>query len=368
MKPTDALKFKIEDRVECMASQKVKYSYRDEWLLPVPIPIHLATNIEEVRLYEEERKKAEAEGRRLTDESLVRPKIPLRTCLEKFADSELIEEFYSTAINQKTTATKRARLSTMPDYLFLHLKKFTLREDWTALKLDVSVECPDELDISFLRGSGLLPSEQELPEMMDRAPSPPPMDQAVIACLMDMGFSIDACKKAVYFSKNQGVEAATNWIMLHMTDPDINSPFVVPGTESTKKDFLPNEEGLAMIISMGFSVSQATKALKATNNSMERAVDYIFSHQDELDMEEMEDIQESSSAPSALTKNYRDGDGKYRLKAFISHMGSSTHVGHYVCHILKDNQWVIFNDNKVAISQAPPKDLGYLYLYERIKN
>lgn len=123
-----------------------------------------------------------------------------------------------------------------------------------------------------------------------------------------------------------------------------------------------------MIISMGFSISQATKALKATNNNTERAVDYIFSHQDELDME---DIQESETVPStsgALMKNCRDGDGKYRLKAFISHMGSSSQVGHYVCHILKDNQWVIFNDNKVALSQIPPKDLGYLYLYERVKN
>lgn len=47
-------------------------------------------------------------------------------------------------------------------------------------------------------------------------------------------------------------------------------------------------------------------------------------------------------------------------------MGTSSQVGHYVCHIYKDNQWVIFNDSKVAISQNPPKDLGYLYLYKRI--
>ena len=122
-----------------------------------------------------------------------------------------------------------------------------------------------------------------------------------------------------------------------------------------------------MIISMGFTASQATKALKATSNNVERAVDYIFSHQDELDME---DIQESqpSSAPAAQVRNVRDGNSRYRLKAFISHMGSSTQVGHYVCHILKDGQWIIFNDNKVALSQAPPKDLGYLYLYERINN
>lgn len=56
----------------------------------------------------------------------------------------------------------------------------------------------------------------------------------------------------------------------------------------------------------------------------------------------------------------------YKLVAFISHMGPSSQSGHYVCHILKNNQWVIYNDSKVAISQNPPKDLGYLYLYQRV--
>lgn len=57
---------------------------------------------------------------------------------------------------------------------------------------------------------------------------------------------------------------------------------------------------------------------------------------------------------------------EYKLVAFISHMGTSTMVGHYVAHILKDGQWTIFNDNKVALSENPPKELGYLYLYERL--
>lgn len=56
----------------------------------------------------------------------------------------------------------------------------------------------------------------------------------------------------------------------------------------------------------------------------------------------------------------------YRLKAFISHMGTSPAVGHYVCHILRDGKWVIFNDEKVALSENPPKDLGYVYLYEKL--
>ena len=56
---------------------------------------------------------------------------------------------------------------------------------------------------------------------------------------------------------------------------------------------------------------------------------------------------------------------EYKLVAFISHMGTSTTTGHYVCHVKKDGRWVIFNDNKVAESVAPPKGLGYLYLFER---
>ena len=41
-------------------------------------------------------------------------------------------------------------------------------------------------------------------------------------------------------------------------------------------------------------------------------------------------------------------------------------VGHYVCHILKEGEWVIYNDPKVALSQNPPKGFCYLYLYQRI--
>lgn len=49
-------------------------------------------------------------------------------------------------------------------------------------------------------------------------------------------------------------------------------------------------------------------------------------------------------------------------------MGPSNHSGHYVCHIRDQAdpaKWVIFNDNKVAESRCPPKELGYLYLYKR---
>ncbi|CAF4707752.1 unnamed protein product, partial [Rotaria magnacalcarata] len=51
--------------------------------------------------------------------------------------------------------------------------------------------------------------------------------------------------------------------------------------------------------------------------------------------------------------------------AFISHIGNNTSCGHYVAHIHKDGRWAIFNDETVAMSEHPPKDLAYLYLYKR---
>ena len=68
----------------------------------------------------------------------------------------------------------------------------------------------------------------------------------------------------------------------------------------------------------------------------------------------------------ACSEPVDDGNGMYRLKAVISHMGSNTSCGHYVCHINKDGKWVLFNDEKVAQSEDLPKDLGYLYIFERI--
>lgn len=401
--PADALRFSVEDRVECSASGKVKYAKRDEYCLPLHIPLHLATNAAEVREYDEKVAEAESRGQKIDPNLHVRPRIPLQSCLDRFGQTELVEQFYSTAINGQTTAKKTTRLASMPDYMILHLKKFTLREDWTCVKLDVAVEIPDVLDLSNLRSTGLQPNEELLPDL-DKAPPQPELDEGIIDQLADMGFPIEACKRAVFFTKNSGLELATQWIMEHISDTDFGDPFIPPGTDvSGGAAFVADPSGLEMLMGMGFNVAQATKALKETQNNIERAADWIFSHQmeidnlDELNVDNQASDNQASNSGSAQQSQYRDGDARkftvihlflhftliffhlnmffylisipipeYKLVAFISHMGSSSQVGHYVCHILKNDKWVIFNDSKVAISQNPPKELGYLYLYQRL--
>lgn len=360
--PSDCFKFKVEDRFECMATHKVKYTHRTEYCLPLPIPVETAVNKAEVAAWEKKKAEAEAKGERLDPSLLVRPRISLLSCLEGFSQMETVEQFFSTALKAKTTAKKSTRLASFPDYLLLHLKKFTLLEDWTPIKLDVAVDMPETVDLSILRGHGLQPGEEPLPDLQG-APPPVQLNEEYVRNLVDMGFPPEAAKKAVFFTDNQGMEQATNWVMEHIGDSDFADPFVPPGIDNkSAAAFIPNEESLGTIMSMGFTRVQAVKALKATNNNIERAMDWIFSHASELDSAAAEE----DTPPQPPPPQFRDGSGQYKLVAFISHMGTSTMVGHYVCHILRDGHWVIYNDEKVALSENPPTQLGYLYLYQRV--
>lgn len=116
---------------------------------------------------------------------------------------------------------------------------------------------------------------------------------------------------------------------------------------------------------MGFSKDAAKAALIKNGNDVQNAINWILSNQDNNLDEEVEEILNQEKEQSALGE-MRDGKGIYELVGFISHMGSNTSCGHYVCHILKNGRWVIFNDEKVALSEAPPIGYGYMYMYKRI--
>ena len=146
-----------------------------------------------------------------------------------------------------------------------------------------------------------------------------------------------------------------NWVMEHMGDANFNDPFVDPNAAKPKKSVVvPDEGNIMMLMDMSFTREQAIKAFKMTDNNMERAVDWIFAHPGDMGGDEADEASADNDTNEANDKaNLTNG----------SHM-----VGHYVCHILKEGKWVIYNDAKVALSQNPPKGLGYLYLYQRISS
>ncbi|XP_066935600.1 ubiquitin carboxyl-terminal hydrolase 5-like [Clytia hemisphaerica] len=360
--------FQLEDRVQCTSSQQVAYKKREEMMISLPIPLDKATNIGEFKAFEERKKQAETNKERIPTEEIVRLKIPMSECLNEFTADESVEQFYSTAIKRKITALKRTRFATFPDYLVIQLRRFTVGDDWVPKKLDVSVEMEEMIDLNSLRGNGLQSNETQLPDDDGgEEETTVEINEGFVAQLMDMGFPLEACKKAVHYTNNQGVEAAMNWVFEHSQDVDFASPLQLGGGGKEKKKtetFTPNIESVSMLMAMGFTDQQAHKALKKTNNNLEAAAEWMFSNPDELNTSMEVD---EPAAESSLTENtMHDGNGKYKLMGFASHMGTSTSCGHYVCHIYKEGRWVIYNDRKVAESETPPRDLGYIYFYKRI--
>ncbi|NXK82290.1 UBP13 hydrolase, partial [Amazona guildingii] len=398
--PSDVFRFLVEECTRCCQSRKVRYTERVDYIMQLPVAMEAATNKDELIAYELKRREAEATRRPLPE--LVRAKIPFSACLQAFSEPSNVEDFWSSALQAKSAGVKTSRFASFPEYLVVQIKKFTFGLDWIPKKLDVSIDMPDFLDINHLRARGLQPGEEELPDIAPPIiiPDDPKVgllyfrrsfllaldiDECSVMQLAEMGFPLEACRKAVYYTGNLGAEVAFNWIIAHMEEPDFAEPLVIPaygeiasngaaGFGAVGLDNQPPEEMVSIIISMGFQRNLAIQALKATNNNLERGLEWIFSHP-ELEEEsepalDMMDMDNNANANIAETGSegprVKDGSGRYELFGFISHMGTSTMSGHYVCHLKKEGRWVIYNDLRVCASERPPKDLGYIYFYHRI--
>ncbi|XP_030349516.1 ubiquitin carboxyl-terminal hydrolase 13 isoform X3 [Strigops habroptila] len=386
--PSDVFRFLVEERTQCCQSRKVRYTERVDYIMQLPVAMEAATNKDELIAYELKRREAEATRRPLPE--LVRAKIPFSACLQAFSEPSNVEDFWSSALQAKSAGVKTSRFASFPEYLVVQIKKFTFGLDWIPKKLDVSIDMPDFLDINHLRARGLQPGEEELPDIappiiIPDDPKALDIDECSVMQLAEMGFPLEACRKAVYYTGNLGAEVAFNWIIAHMEESDFAEPLVIPAYGEVASngaaafgavglDNQPPEEMVAIIISMGFQRTLAIQALKATNNNLERGLEWIFSHP-ELEEEsepalDMMDMDNNANASIAETGSegprIKDGSGRYELFGFISHMGTSTMSGHYVCHLKKEGRWVIYNDLRVCASERPPKDLGYIYFYHRI--
>lgn len=330
--PTKCLEFVVEDRIQCSESKKVKYTHRVETCLSLHVDVDMAVNKDELKLQESSTIDV---GPNEPSKEKIRPKIALQSCLDLFAQPETLTDFYSSAISAKTSAEKTSKISKYPRIFVLQMKKFQCGLDWVPKKLDVAFDVPDIIDLEHLEGKGLQQGEEEL----------------------DDG-DVETSDAQANASSSIGQSSSNQLASVE-----------------------PNSEAIATLLSMGIDITQAIEALKLCNNDTQRAIEYIFDpdsfNQQRLSGQSygpQEQHQQTSkltvaSRPDPMRMKLFAPDDKpklYHLKAFISHMGTSTMCGHYVCHIKKDDQWFIFNDNKVAESTNPPRELGYLYFYERI--
>ncbi|KAJ3148786.1 hypothetical protein HDU86_007341 [Geranomyces michiganensis] len=336
--PTTMFKFDVEQRLQCLECERVRYRTEKNTSLTLRVP-------------------ARRSDANQTDEKATYNPVTFEECLSTVFNDE-IREYKCPHDNSTVSATSTTRICSFPDTLICTMSRFVLGAGWVMEKLNVPITAPLELDLEKVRGHGQQEGEVALPEDSDSGTSAPNIDQGALNQLLGMGFPEVRCTKALLATGNNGAEVAMSWLFEHMEDPDIDVP--IQSTSSAASSSGASETDIQQLIDMGFTSSQAKRALKETSNNMERAVDWLFSHADSMDTDD-------SAGNPTVSAPIDTRPAKYRLVAFISHKGTSTHCGHYVAHILKGDRWVLFNDNKVVAVPDIHKAISdaYIYVYQR---
>jgi len=189
-----------------------------------------------------------------------------------------------------------------------------------------------------------------------------------------MGLPELPAKHALHNTGNQDADAAVTWYFSNMDNPSINGPlptvkklvkqggFGAEKKEEKKASSAPevDENLLSMLVGMGMEEVRSRKSLQKFNNNIEAALDYMTTRMPEED--EFDEPEEVKEAPEWQVDAR---PGVYDLDSFITHLGNFIHSGHYVAHIKKDNNWVLFNDHKVAVTSDPPFDKAFIYFYRK---
>ncbi|KAI9740942.1 MAG: hypothetical protein M1818_004548 [Claussenomyces sp. TS43310] len=359
--PTQAFRFVMEQRLQCLGCEKVRYRVDEQDNISIPVPIQKTSR--------DASSSNEEEGKGLADE--YQP-VTIKECLDSFTAEEIVELTCSSC-GSKDGFSKRVLFKTFPEVLAVNARRFVLI-NWVPTKVDVPVVVGDE---AFLlddyKSAGHQPSEELLPEDGAEANAPAfTANQEALDSLQQMGFPPNRCEKALHATGNNDANAAMEWLFTHMEDPDIDLPLDLTGGKGPATIAADPEkiEGLGQ---MGFAVPQARKALKETGGDMERAVDWLFSHPDEQgDFED--DAAEPSAAAVTVTRDLAGSEtlpARFELQSIVCHKGASIHAGHYVAfvrkHIPGDDSatWVLFNDEKVvrASDIEEMKKFAYVYFF-----
>ena len=271
------------------------------------------------------------------------------TCVNSFGGVEMVD-LNCGRCGSTQQFSKVNRFGTFPKVLMVQMERFVC-PDWVPTKLKCNVGVPleqftlDQFAATRVEGEDLLPDEAD-------NKNEPEFDMNAISMITSGGFTSDQAKWALFNTGMSGAEAAYEWLIMNIENPDIHKPFEVPSPGKA------SAENIAMLTMMGLTDDQAKRALNKCDNDAERALDWYFSHPEEANAPE-----EAEAAPPQV----ETGPPNYKLTAFVTHLGASPLSGHYVTHIEKNGEWVLYNDNKVAASTDPPCGKAYIYFFSQVQ-
>lgn len=285
-------------------------------------------------------------------------------------------QFDCPSCKETVKGIKQLSMSSGPDLLVLNVMRMQIdRSNWTVKKTSdpirydstiflnsyVTKHDPNEIILEE-------PEEEETDSTSEFIPR-----ENVLLQLMEMGFSKNACRKALYYTGNlpEG-EVAMQWLFEHIEDPDINNPLVIKNKNNNNSDHdSMYEEKAKEMIEMGFEYSICLKALKINKGDISSSIEWVFSHPDGV---ENSDIKSDTTEPIRKQKDEHCGheemnNVKYNLLDVVCHKGNSVQSGHYVefHRDLIDQPWVLYNDEKMVQvdTEDEIKKNGYIYVYKR---
>ncbi|KAJ2830146.1 ubiquitin C-terminal hydrolase Ubp14 [Coemansia erecta] len=289
--------------------------------------------------------------------------VPLAESFDLMTAEETVDGYACPACEQPTTAVKSTRFATFPKVLAVQVRRFEF-VNWVPQKLDIPVQVPQgTIELGTYRGKGLQPGEEALPEADDEpqaeAQAEQPVDEEVVAQLEAMGFPRVRCVKAVKKTGNTGAEPAMNWIFEHMDDPDIDAPEGEPQGPS-----VVDPAAVEQLMAMGFPKDRVEKELRQADGDANRALDRLLNFpDDDVTMET------TATAATAAARDDSETHSQFELTGFVSHKGSSVHCGHYVATVRQglgtDSSWFFFNDARVVAQPEPQSEQAYVYFFTR---
>jgi ubiquitin carboxyl-terminal hydrolase 5/13 len=311
--PTRAFRFVLEQRLQCLKCQKVRYSLDEQDNISIPVPIR--------KLSPQSTPLNESENMDTSDEY---QSVSLKECLDSFTAEETVE-LTCTSCGSKDGFSKRSLFKTFPEILVVNARRFVII-NWVPTKVDVPVTVGDEpFLLDDYRSLGRQPTEDLLPDT-DLANTKPSFiaDREALQTLEQMGFPFNRCEKALHATGNSDANAAMEWLFAHIDDADIDAPLDLSTSSKTTEAVDP--EKIEALGQMGFGPPQARKALKQTGGDMERAVDWLFNHPDEHGDIEGDRTDRVGVSPKDLSGS-DSLPAKFQLQSIICHKGASIHAG-----------------------------------------
>jgi ubiquitin carboxyl-terminal hydrolase 5/13 len=313
--PVSAFRFELEQRLQCLSCNKVRYRSDVQDNISIPVPSRRLP-AKEVPADSKDKPKDEFEP------------VTLKECLEIFTGSEIVE-LTCPSCGSKDGFSKRSAFKTFPEVLAVNARRFEI-VNWVPTKLDIPVVVGDEAFLmDAYKSSGVQPMEELLPEDAEPASGAKAgfvPNESALATLEGMGFPRVRCEKALHATGNGDADAAMNWLFGHMEDPDIDEPLDL-GNGATGAASTADPEKIEMLGAMGFGAPQARKALRETEGDVERAVEWLFNHPDEVG-----DVQGDLSPTEEAPKEKEQAGSNvlpanFQLQSIVCHKGGSIHAG-----------------------------------------